>query len=274
VLRDGPPDGPQRLRAVAGDPTSAVPAMRLVARSDGPTLELPLLAAGRTLGVLTVVGARPSQLPVLRAAVAVLALALSRPAPTAHELAAQLVAAADAEVDEAADRLHDGAVQALVAARYATDAAVRGGDPAAAREAVQTALVELRRALWHQRPRGNDAGGLTAALELLSARLVEAGGSPIGFVADGPVAHALPAAVCSVAYRLVQAVATAADAGPVRVTVRRDGAGAVVDIDGGAGLPSTERWAEKVSTLGGALVSEAGHLRLVVPLDHRTKANP
>src|SRR3954452_963080 len=184
VLRDGPPGAPQRLRAVAGDPVNAVPSMRLGPGGDGTSIELPLVAAGRSLGVLTVVGGRPSQLPVLRGAVAVLAPALSRPAPTKAELAEQLVAAADAEADEAADRLHDGAVQALVAARYATDAVVRGGDPAAARDAVQTALLELRRALWHQRPRGGDPGGLTAALELLSARIVEAGGSPLGFVVD------------------------------------------------------------------------------------------
>src|SRR4051794_4039666 len=213
VLRDGPAGAAQRLRAVAGDPANAVPTMRLVPGGDGSSLELPLVAAGRTLGVLTVVGARPSQLPVLRASVAILALALSRPVPTTDDLADQLVAAADAEADEAADRLHDGAVQALVAARYAMDAAVRGGDLGVARESVQTALVELRRTLWHQRPRGDD--GLTTALELLSARLVEAGGSPLGFVVDGPVAQSLPTSICSVAYRLVQAVAIPHGAGPV-----------------------------------------------------------
>jgi signal transduction histidine kinase len=272
VLRDGPSGGPQRLRAVAGDPGQVVPTMRLVPGGDGTSLELPLLAGGRTLGVLTVVGARPSQLPVLRAAAAVLALALSRPAPTTSELADQLVAAADAEADEAADRLHDGAVQALVAARYAADAAVRGGDPAAARDAVQTALVELRRALWHQRPRG-DEHGLIAALELLSARLVEAGGSPLGLVVDESVAAALPGSAASVAYRLVQAVALPDGATAVRVSVHRDPSGAVVEIDGGADLTSADRWIGKARMLGGSLTITAGHLRLVVPLTG-TKANP
>ena len=270
VLRDGAASGTQRLRAVAGEAAHAVPAMRLVDGSDGTSLELPLAAAGRTLGVLTVVGARPSQLAVLRACSAVLALALSRPAPTTAELADQLVAAADAEADETADRLHDGAVQALVAARYATDAAVRGGDLTVARDAVQTALVELRRALWHQRPRAGE--GLTAALELLSARLVEAAGTPLGFLVDEPIAQALPAAARSVVYRLVQAVALPADAEPVRVAIHRDGCAAVVDIDGGAGLAAPDRWAGKARTFGATLTTTTGHLRLVVPLDQGTKA--
>src|SRR5438309_211677 len=100
VLRDGPAGGAQRLRAVAGEAAYAVPAMRLVNLSDGPAVELPLMAGGRTLGVLTVVGARPSQLPTLRASAAVLALALSRPAPSERELADLLVAVSDAEADE------------------------------------------------------------------------------------------------------------------------------------------------------------------------------
>ena len=271
VLRDGPGVAAPRLRAVAGDPTLAVPAMRLVPGGDGSSLELPLLAAGRSLGVLTVVGARPSQLPVLRASAAVIALALSRPAPDAAETADRLVAAADAEADDAADRLHDGAVQALVAARYAADAAVRGGDPVVARDAVQSALVELRRALWHQRPRRDE--DLRTSLELLSARLVESGGEPLGFVVDQPVVQALPTSLASVAYRLVQAAALGEGAGAVRVTVRRDGSRVLVEIDGGADLPAADRWADKVRALGGTLTTATGHLRLVVPLDREAKAN-
>jgi signal transduction histidine kinase len=270
--RTGRP-GAGALRAVAGDAVHAVPAMRVVPAADGSTVELPLRAGGRDAGVLTVVGARPSQLPVLRAAAAVLGLALSRPgaAPSAAPVAA-VIAAADAEADATADRLHDGAVQALVAARYAADAAARGGDVSAARDAVQLALVELRRALWHVRPRGGD--GLLAALELLSGRLVEAGGSALGFLVDEPVAAALDAATSSVAYRLVQAVALPESAGPVRVAVRRDGSTVVLDVDGGAVLPDLELWAAKARALGGDLTSSAGRLRLVAPLTPGTKARP
>ena len=263
------------LRAVAGESVHAVPAMRVVPALTGSTVDLPLRAGGRDAGVLTVVGARPSQLPVLRAAAAILALALSRPVRMpASDGVDELLAAADGDADDAADRLHDGAVQALVVARYAADVAARGGDPAATRDAVQVALVELRRALWHLRPRGTADGGLTAALALLSGRLEEAGGSPIGFVVDEPVAAALPGAAVSVAYRLVQAVAIPSDAGPVRVAIRREGSTAVLDVDGGAPLASPQRWSSKARALGGTLTVAEGRLRLTVPLTLGTKANP
>ncbi len=80
-----------------------------------------------------------------------------------------MLALAEADADAAADGLHDGALQALVVARYAADAAVRGGDPAAARDAVQEALVALRRAVWLLRPRG--AQGLLEALRQLAAHV-------------------------------------------------------------------------------------------------------
>jgi hypothetical protein len=281
VLRDGtadvvpvPASPGSRLRAVAGEAVQAVPTMRVVASgSSTSTVELPVRAGGRDVGVLSVVGARPSQLPVLRAAAAVLGLALARsqrPAPA--ETAADLVAAADADADAAADLLHDGPVQALVVAHYAAEAATRGGDPRAAREAVQAALVELRRSLWHLRPRGPGEGGLPAALGLLSARLEEAGRAPLGFVVDELVAAALPTAVASTAYRLVQAVALPESADPVRVALRREGSTVVLDIDG-APLPDHERWAHKARALGGTLTTSEARTRLALPLTSpRTKA--
>jgi hypothetical protein len=139
---------------------------------------------------------------------------------------------------------------------------------------VQSALVELRRTLWHLRPRGATDGGLAGALELLSARLVEAGGSALGFVLDELVAAALPSAVASTAYRLVQAVAVPEGSPSVRITVRREGATAVLDVDGGTPLVDPERWAVKARALGGSLTPSEGRLRLAVPLDLGTKANP
>ena len=281
VLRDaGTPLGPTpsaptgRLRAVAGEAVHVVPTMRVVPSGNGPsgTVELPVRGGGRDVAVLTVLGARPSQLPVLRAVAAVLGLALSRPARVAPvDTAADLVAAADAEADAAADLLHDGPVQALVVAHNAAEAATRGGDPRAAREAVQAALVELRRSLWHLRPRGGE--GLPAALSLLSSRLEEAGRSPLGFVVDELVAAALPSAVASTAYRLVQAVALPENAEPVRVALRREGSTVVLDVEGGAPLPDANRWASKARALGGSLTSTGAHTRLAVPLTApRTKA--
>ena len=261
------------LRAVAGEAVHAVPAMRVLPTADGSTVEIPLRAAGRDAGTLTVVGARPSQLPVLRASAAVIALALSRPVRPSG-LAAEVLAAAEADADEAADRLHDGAVQALVVARYAADAAARGGDAAAARDAVQDALVALRRTLWHLRPRGTADGGLPAALALLSGRLTEAGGEPLGYVVDEPVAASLSPAAAALAYRIVQGAALPDGAGAVRVTVRRDGADAVVDVDGGAEIEDLPRWATKARAVGGSLTTADGRLRLSVPLSLGTKAIP
>jgi signal transduction histidine kinase len=250
--------------------------MRVVPAPDASatTVELPVRAGGRDAAVLTVIGARPSQLPTLRAAAAVLGLALSRPSGgPSPEAAADLVAAGDAEADEAADRLHDGAVQALVVAHYAAESAARGGDPVAAREAVQAALVELRRALWHLRPRGAGAEGLPGALGQLSARLDEAGLPALGFVLDEPLAAALPAPVVSMAYRLVQTIAVRPGGEPVRVVMRREGFAVVLDIEGGLPLPDVDRWARKARGLGGTLTSRGARTRLAVPLNApRTKA--
>jgi hypothetical protein len=286
VLRDAglrvepmPAHPGSRLRAVAGDAAqavNAVPTMRVVPAGDAAaTVELPVRAGGRDVGVLTVLGARPSQLPVLRTVAAVLALALSRPGRVAgSDAATDLIGAADADADAVADRLHDGPVQALVVAHYAAEAATRGGDPVAARDAVKAALVELRRALWHLRPRGD--GGLSAALGALSARLEEAGLRPLGFVLDEVLAEALPPAVASTAYRLVQALALTESAGPVRVALRREGASVVLDVEGGAPLEDVARWADKARALGGSLTATEARTRLTVPLTapstQRTKA--
>ena len=282
VLRDAVPAGTPvpvaptgRLRAVAGESVHAVPAMRVLTGGGSTgTVELPVRAGGRDVGVLSVVGARPSQLPALRAVAAVLGLALSRPTRgTTADAVADLVAAADAEAEAAADLLHDGPVQALVVAHYAAEAAARGGDSGAAREAVQAALVELRQSLWHLRLRGLADGGLPTALNLLSARLEEAGRPPLGFVLDELVAAALPTAVASTAYRLVQAVALSADADSVRIALRREGSTVVLDLEGGAPLPDLDRWVNKAKALGGSLTSTEARTRFAVPLTApRTKA--
>jgi signal transduction histidine kinase len=243
------------LVAVGGEAVHAVPRTRTPASTD-PVLELP--AAGPSGATLTVLGGRPTQLPALRAAAAVLGLALVPVAATAD-----LLEADEADRDELADALHDGPVQSLVVARYASDAAVRGGDAVVARDAVQVALVEVRRALWNLRPRG--ATGLLAALEQLSGQLVAAGGAPLH--THGGVDLTGPEGV--LAYRLVQAVGGAA---PVRVAVRPDDATVVVDVDGGVPLPSPERWVRRAQALGGDLAASAGRLRLVLPAPRTTDA--
>lgn len=246
VLRSAAGD----LLAVGGDALHAVPLMRSTDRD--PALELPV--PGRSATV-TVVGARPSQLVTLRAAAAVLGLALA-PVCTAEDL----VASAERDRDELADALHDGPVQSLVVARYAADAAVRGGDPAAARDAVQEALVAVRRLLWHLRPRG--AAGLPEALDQLSVQLAESGVPPVTLDGDVSAASGLTGSRATTAYRLVQAVCRPDGA---RVTARREHASLLLDVEG-APLPSPERWQRRARALGGELSGHAGALRLVLPL--------
>ncbi len=224
--------------------------------SGDPSVELPLHGpAGQLLATLTVTGVTPPGLPALRSAAAVLALALAPPY-------ADDTADAETDRDAVADALHDGPVQALVVARYAADAAARGGDPVQARDAVQAALVDLRRFLWHLRPRG--AAGLVEALDQLSAQLVQAGGAPVGVLGDVAAATALRGAPSVTAYRLVQAVALV-DAGPVRVTLRTDGRSLRLDVEGGAALPMPDRWQRRVRAHGGTLSTSTGRLRLVLP---------
>jgi signal transduction histidine kinase len=246
------------LLGVGGEVLHAVPQMRALLSAD-PTLELPLSGPG---GSLTVVGARPSQLPVLRAAAAVLGLAAT---PTAGVEAVLLGAAQDR--DELADALHDGPVQTLVVARYAADAAVRGGDPVVARDAVQQALVEVRRTLWHLRPRGET--GLLEALQSLSTQLVDAGGPPLEIVGDLSAAAALRGAAGTAAFRLVQAVARP-DGSPVHVVVRRVEDQLVLELEGAAALLSPERWVQRMRALAGDLFAPTGRLRLVLPLGPST----
>jgi signal transduction histidine kinase len=174
------------------------------------------------------------------------------------DLAADLLAAADADADDVADRLHDGPVQALVFARYAADAAVRGADVTVVRDAVQAALVELRRALWHLRPRTDVEGGLPAALALLSGRLEEAGRPALGLCIDETVTADLSPSFVSTAYRLTQEVVLPEGSEPVTLTLRRDDGFDVLELSGGAPLTRSERWAVTARALGGTLTGSSG----------------
>jgi hypothetical protein len=109
--------------------------------------------------------------------------------------------------DRAADALHDGPVQELVVARYAADAAVRGGDATTVRDAVQSSLVSLRRALWMLRPRPAAGESLAAVLPQLSSRLQEAGRPGLLLDVDADAAARLSGPAAAVCYRLVQEVA-------------------------------------------------------------------
>lgn len=267
------------LLAVAGDVLHAVPAGRVLG-TTAPTVELPV--PGRSTepaASLTVVGARASQLPVLRAAAAVVGLALTDVRPdlaadappdrdAARRSAAALLQAADADLDDLADELHDGPVQQLVAARYAADLAVRGGSPALVRSSVQESVVSLRRVLWHLRPRADV--GLAAAIAALSERVVEAGGPAIVRVGSPGDADELRGAAAGAAYRLTQAVARPS-AAACRVELRVEAGSLIVVLSGGAPLTAPERWTARAHALGGDLTGFPNRLRLTLPIpDMRT----
>jgi hypothetical protein len=189
-------------------------------------------------------------------------LVLSVPAPRAeggaagsglhdpHGDSAALLAAADSEADALADRLHDGVLQSLVVARYATDAAVRGADPAGARDAVQEALVALRRLVWQLRPRGSES--FPEALAALSGQRTSLGGAPLDVVIGTADADAgLCGSGRALAYRLVQAAV--ADPGPVRVAVQTEGRYVTVSVTGSstaAAVPPAV-WDARARALGG-----------------------
>lgn len=176
-----------------------------------------------------------------------------------------LLALADADLDALADRLHDGPLQALVAARYACDASVRGAaDPAQARAAVQDALVALRREMWLLRPRG--AGGLSDALVALSGQRVSAGLPGLSVRLDTGVAAAMSPAASAAVYRLVQAVSrNVSTVLPVRLA--RCCAGVALDV--GGPLDTVDGWSVRARALGGELVADSACTRLLLPL-----ANP
>jgi hypothetical protein len=234
------------LRDAAGTLLAGDPAL------EGPLVELPVHGrSGSLVATLSVSGSHARHLPVLRSAAAVLGLAL---VPADDPL--------EQDQDALADALHDGPVQALVVARYASDAAVRGGDAAVARDAVQSALVDVRRFLWHVRPRG--ATGLVEALDQLSTRLVEAGSPAVGVLGDVEVAAALRGAPAVLAYRLVQALARPGGPG-VRVALKADGTRLLVDVDGGTPLADPDRWERRARALGGELTTSSSRIRLVLP---------
>jgi signal transduction histidine kinase len=246
------------LLGVGGESVQAAGPVRAVAVTDG-WLELTVRARGAHVAVLTVQGARPSQVAALRTAAAVLGLALLS-TTSGEPNAGELLEDHEAEQVALADALHDGPMQSLMAARYAADAVARGGDPAEVRAAVQQAVVELRRQLWQVRPRGSS--GLLDALTQLSDRLVEAGGPALALSGDGADLSG-PAAVA--AFRVVQEVATSAE-GPLTVVLRQTRSGVVVELSGARPLEPRPRWARRTSAVGGHLTCASGRISVTLPV--------
>ena len=179
------------------------------------------------------------------------------------DLPSAVLALGEAQADALADTLHDGALQALVVARYAADAAVRGGDAVLARNAVQDALVALRDAVWLLRPRGEQ--GLGQALRQLSRHLEATGGAPLLLDVDDEAAVALDAslstACATVAYRLVQ---HAAGTTPLSVRVRCTPDGLLLALD--AAVPDPAGEALRARAVGGTLLAARDRTTLSLPV--------
>lgn len=188
----------------------------------------------------------------------------------ADDLAVALLRLADEDADAFADRLHDGVLQALVVARYAADAVARGGNPAVARDAVQEALVALRRSVWLLRPRVT--AGLTEALRELAAQRVAAGFPAPVLDLDPDLVAVLPADAAAVAYRFVQTVLDEAGSDVVRVRLERSAAYGVLEVD--AALRNPAAFLMRARAVGGGLVVGAGRLRLLLPLPDRAEIPP
>ena len=231
-------------------------------RRPGSRAEVPVGPAGARLAVT---GADRSARPALEAAASVLALALGA---ASWRPAAAVLALGELDHSDLADALHDGPVQQLVVARYAADAAVRAAATGAAadqarevRDAVQAGLVELRRMMWHLRPRGQELG---TALEELSLRLAEAGRRILRVtVLPGGADLAPPAA--GLAYRLVQATALTGRGTdqPLGVTLSRHGPDVLVAVD--AVVPRADGVRLRAEALGGELRTSGRGTHLLLP---------
>jgi hypothetical protein len=246
------------LAALAGDADLSV-SCSYAAVDPGDVLVLPIPGPGGTIDAeLLVTGASPDQAAAFSLATSAIGLALAGE----RHLEADAFLAAEQDRAELADLLHDGPVQQLVFARYAADAAVRGADPRGARDAVQGALVDLRRYLWHLRPRGAD---LPVALEQLSSRLAESGQRLLVLCAH-PGSDGLQPAGAALAYRLIQSVVLSGDStqAPLGVVLRRHDDGIVIVIDGT--VPRLDRWRRRATALGGSLCPTPEGLRLALPL--------
>ena len=233
------------LLAVAGEVVHAAQPVAAPVRS-GPLL-LPVQANGRNLAMLALEGHRPAQLPAVRACAAVIALVLAAGGAEADAVTGLELMQAEAEDRAAvADALHDGPLQSLVVARYAADASVRGADPTLARDAVQAALVGLRRTLWQLRPRG--AEDLAAALQQLDQRLVEGDRPPLLLQVDPASAGQLSGLAATTAYGLVQAAALVERTSPLPVELLATRRCTVLTIAGE--VPALERWETRLRALG------------------------
>lgn len=258
--------GPELL-ALAGEVVHAALPLSPVGRPPAAPVEagpltVPVQANGRDRATLTVEGCRPAQLPVVRACAAVIALVLAAgSAEVDAGIVLDLLRAESDDRDAAADALHDGPLQSLVVARYAADATVHGADPSVARDAVQAALVGLRRTMWQLRTRGAD--DLAGALRQLDERLKEGDRPPLLLQVDPVSAGQLTGLAASTAYGLVQAAALVERTQPLTVELLATRRSTVLTIAGE--VPALDRWEVRLRALGAVTTAAAGGVLVRFP---------
>lgn len=270
-----------RAAPVAAPVPAPSPAPSPATVSGHRSVELPLRRGARLLGWLRVDGLPPTASTEVLATVAdILALVLTATSTGAVD---DLLADADLDCEQLADELHDGTAQALVAARYATDLAARTlratpGDAistrarqqvAAARAAVQEALVGVRQTIWWQRSR-RDSDLLVALLALVE-RQRAAGLAELRIAVvppGGDVTRGLRPAVVVTAYRLVQALLRP-PSGPLTLVLRRGDGLLDLDLRGGRVLDDAAfgRWLRRADALGGHATLSHARVRLLLPDD-------
>jgi hypothetical protein len=193
--------------------------------------------------------------------------------------------------------LHDGLVQALVAARYLIDLALQpgaGNSPVAplldnAREAVRDALTEARHLLGWLRPHSGNNVPLVAELESMVRR--EADRSPaasVALIVDTSAEIHVPPVVAAAAYRMVQCAVDAAHAqrrcdaatcstddgdaegAGLRIGIRRRRGSLQLTFPGvlaDGSCAAMARWLDRAKLLGGSARIERSALVVRLPVE-------
>jgi two-component system NarL family sensor kinase len=202
-------------------------------------------------------------------------------------LAAQVVDTEQRERRRLADALHEGALQAALAARQDVVAAEAGDSSglAPARVALDATIDRLRHEVFHLYPRVLDEAGLAAALNLIAHDEARRSGFSVAVTVDEEAADIDDQLVFSLTRELLTNAAKHARAENVLIALRRLPSAIVVEVhDDGRGFSEKHRQAalrqghiglpsllERVEALGGSshLLTQLDlgtHIRLELPI--------
>jgi two-component system NarL family sensor kinase len=155
-----------------------------------------------------------------------------------HQLLDQVLAAGDRDRREIAQQLHDESLQSLLAAHQdLLEAAPGRAGVTRAHEIVAGAIDRLREAVVALHPVTLERRGLGQALSAVAREAERQGGFRTELDVDEQAAGEHAALLLSCARELLANAARHAGADVVRVSVRRDGSGALLEvIDDGRGM--------------------------------------